>query len=223
MRRKRCWQIAGGGEGARGRTHPRSAALSRPSLGGRSGSANHMGEKSLDIVTLIGSLSGTVTDCESGRGGPIWRMAFGRLHGFLSGESGTAREGFLTLLGGGGQFGGRPLPPLFRRAAGADGAEHKAGGSMGRGNEELVLQAGRGGRAPLKRKPVKRDWTKAKEAKFIEQLAVTCNVTLAAELAKVGNSTVYSRRRKMPRSEAHGARHWRRPMRGWRSRRWSGR
>ncbi len=53
---------------------------------------------------------------------------------------------------------------------------------MGRGNEELVLQAGRGGRAPLKRKPVKRDWTKAKGAKFIEQLAVTWNVTLALQL-----------------------------------------
>jgi hypothetical protein len=119
-------------------------------------------------------------------------MAFGCLRGFLSGGSGTAREGFLTSLGG-----GRPVRwPAPATGFFADGAKHKAGGMMGRGNEELVLVAGRGGRAPLKRKPVKRDWTKAKEANFIEQLAVTCNVTLAAKQAGVGNSTVYARRRK---------------------------
>ena len=116
------------------------------------------------------------------------------LAGFLSGGFGTARGGLLTLLGGGGPV-RRPAPAtgaFFRRTAARD----QTGDRMGRGNKELVLQAGRAGRAPCLRKAVKRDWTKAKEAKFIEQLAVTCNVTLAAKLARVGNTTVYSRRRK---------------------------
>ena len=67
---------------------------------------------------------------------------------------------------------------------------------MGRAKKELVLCAGKNGTKPQKKVATKRDWTKAKEAAFIEQLAVTCNVTLAAKQAGVGNSTVYARRRK---------------------------
>ena len=39
-------------------------------------------------------------------------------------------------------------------------------------------------------------WNKTKEARFLAALSDTCNVTLAAKLAKVGNSTVYSHRAK---------------------------
>ena len=65
-----------------------------------------------------------------------------------------------------------------------------------RATGELVLQVGRGGRSPCKRKARSRDWTKAKERRFLEELGATCNVSLAAERAKVGSTTVYSRRRK---------------------------
>ena len=112
------------------------------------------------------------------------------MHGFLSGESSTAREGFLTLLGG--ERGAVRRPALCHRRRGGV----MLGERWDEGMRSWCFKRGAGGRDPLKRKPVKRDWTKAKEAKFIEQLAVTWNVTLAAKLSKVGNTTVYSRRRK---------------------------
>jgi hypothetical protein len=45
------------------------------------------------------------------------------------------------------------------------------------------------------RKPGPRDWTKAKEAKFLSVLADTCNVTCAAHEAGVSTSGVYRRRK----------------------------
>jgi hypothetical protein len=45
------------------------------------------------------------------------------------------------------------------------------------------------------RKAQRRDWTKAKEAKFLSALADSCNVTFAAEEAAVSISSVYRRRK----------------------------
>ena len=58
--------------------------------------------------------------------------------------------------------------------------------------QELRL---RGGTKPQLRKAQRRDWTKAKEAKFLSVLADSCNVTLAAEEAAVSISGAYKRRR----------------------------
>ena len=63
---------------------------------------------------------------------------------------------------------------------------------MGSG-KELVLV---GGTAARRRVRVARDWTRAKEARFLSALGDTCNVTLAAKIAGVANSTVYSHRAK---------------------------
>jgi len=57
---------------------------------------------------------------------------------------------------------------------------------------ELVLTAGR--KAQLRRAS-KRDWTKAKEAKFLATLAETCNVTHAAAEAGVSTRGAYNRRK----------------------------
>lgn len=63
---------------------------------------------------------------------------------------------------------------------------------MTTGRELTVI----GGTTPRKRVAGRRDWTNAKEAKFLAALSETCNVTLAAKLARVGNTTVYARRAK---------------------------
>ena len=57
---------------------------------------------------------------------------------------------------------------------------------------ELVVVGGVGCR---RQRPARaKDWTRAKEAAFLAALSDTCNVTLAAEIARVGNSTVYGHR-----------------------------
>jgi hypothetical protein len=58
--------------------------------------------------------------------------------------------------------------------------------------EQLVLV---GGEKSQVRRGSDRNWSKAKEAKFLSVLAETCNVTLACEAAKVSNSAAYCRRR----------------------------
>ena len=57
---------------------------------------------------------------------------------------------------------------------------------------ELVLA---GGRKAQLRKASKRDWTKAKEAKFLSVLAETCNVTRAAIETGVSVGGAYKRRK----------------------------
>ena len=52
------------------------------------------------------------------------------------------------------------------------------------------------GKSAHRRKAKPRDWTRAKEAKFLGALAETCNVTLSAELAGVSGTTVYRHRAK---------------------------
>lgn len=52
-----------------------------------------------------------------------------------------------------------------------------------------------GGKTPRMRKAQRRDWTKAKEAKFLSALADSCNVTFAAEEAAVSISSAYRRRK----------------------------
>jgi len=52
-----------------------------------------------------------------------------------------------------------------------------------------------GRKTPRMRKAQRRDWTKAKEAKFLSALADSCNVTFAAEEAAVSISSVYRRRK----------------------------
>ena len=51
------------------------------------------------------------------------------------------------------------------------------------------------GRTTQLRKPSSRNWSKAKEARFISALAETCNVTLAAAGAGVSVSHAYRRRK----------------------------
>ena len=58
---------------------------------------------------------------------------------------------------------------------------------------ELVLAAG--GKAQL-RKASKRNWTKAKEERFLSVLAETCNITQAAAGACVSVSGAYQRRKR---------------------------
>ena len=64
---------------------------------------------------------------------------------------------------------------------------------MAKRGEETVLH---GGKRPQLRKPAARDWTKAKAARFLEALANSCNVKMAAAAAGVHKCTVYDRRRK---------------------------
>lgn len=52
-----------------------------------------------------------------------------------------------------------------------------------------------GGRRPKKRKAARRDWTKAKEAAFVNALADSCNVSAAAREAGVSTSAAYKRRK----------------------------
>ena len=52
-----------------------------------------------------------------------------------------------------------------------------------------------GGKKPRMQRAQQRDWTKAKEARFLSALADSCNVTLAAEEAGVSISGAYKRRR----------------------------
>lgn len=63
---------------------------------------------------------------------------------------------------------------------------------MGVGKALVLVGGARAKRRPSGRK----DWTATKERKFLEALSDTCNVTLAAKIAGVGNTTVYSRRAK---------------------------
>ncbi|MBA3667771.1 MAG: hypothetical protein H0W65_08620 [Sphingomonas sp.] len=51
----------------------------------------------------------------------------------------------------------------------------------------------RGGKTPQLRKALK-GWTEAKTERFLETLAESCNVTLAAESAEVSSTSVYRRR-----------------------------
>ena len=53
-----------------------------------------------------------------------------------------------------------------------------------------------GGIVPRARKPLKREWTKAKEKTFLTTLAETCNVTAAAESAGMSVRGAYERRKK---------------------------
>ena len=52
------------------------------------------------------------------------------------------------------------------------------------------------GARPKMRAAQKRDWTKAKEVRFLSVLADTCNVTCAAQDAGVSVGAVYARRRR---------------------------
>ena len=71
-----------------------------------------------------------------------------------------------------------------------------SGGKAGRrgagARGELVLVAGA---APKKRGAVARDWSKAKEQKFVETLTATCNVTIACEAAGISTTSAYQRRK----------------------------
>lgn len=58
--------------------------------------------------------------------------------------------------------------------------------------DELVLVGG--GKSQV-RKASGRDWSKAKQAKFLSVLAETCNVTRACEEAGISNSAAYCRRK----------------------------
>ena len=51
-----------------------------------------------------------------------------------------------------------------------------------------------GGKGAYKRKANARDWTRAKEKRFLAALCETCNVSLSAERAGVGSTTVYGHR-----------------------------
>ena len=52
------------------------------------------------------------------------------------------------------------------------------------------------GRAePKRRRPRKHEWTEAKERRFVETLADTCNVTLAVEAAGMSLTSAYNRRK----------------------------
>jgi len=62
-------------------------------------------------------------------------------------------------------------------------------------SKELVVVRTAGGKTQ-RRAANRHDWTAAKEAHFLEALAATCNVTLAAKRVRVANSTVYARRAK---------------------------
>jgi len=57
---------------------------------------------------------------------------------------------------------------------------------------KLTLVAGK---KPKLRASTRRDWSKAKQAKFLSVLADTCNVTRAAEEAGVSSGGAYKRRR----------------------------
>lgn len=61
------------------------------------------------------------------------------------------------------------------------------------GSTALVLV---GAEKPQKRKASKRDWTIAKTVTFLTALAETCNVTRAAEQARVSTGAAYERRKK---------------------------
>ncbi len=54
-----------------------------------------------------------------------------------------------------------------------------------------------GGASPKLRRPRRHEWTKAKEARFFETLAETCNVTIAAEAAGMSVAGAYVRRKKI--------------------------
>ena len=58
---------------------------------------------------------------------------------------------------------------------------------------KLVLE---GGKRVRKLRPSHRSWTKAKEKAFVEGLAASCNVKLAAKQAGVSTSQAYVRRNK---------------------------
>lgn len=61
--------------------------------------------------------------------------------------------------------------------------------------KELVTVRTASGK-PQRRPAGRRGWTAKKEARFLALLAETCNVSFAAEQARVANSTVYARRAK---------------------------
>ena len=60
--------------------------------------------------------------------------------------------------------------------------------------QELTIN---GGASPKARKPRKRDWTKAKEERFLTVLGETCNVTAAAAAARVSVGGAYAHRKKV--------------------------
>lgn len=59
-------------------------------------------------------------------------------------------------------------------------------------DEELILV---GGRTTQLRKASEKSWSKAKEQKFLAELAATCNVTQAAAAAGVSTTQAYRRRK----------------------------
>jgi hypothetical protein len=67
----------------------------------------------------------------------------------------------------------------------------KGSGKAGKASELIVA----GGARPKVRKPRVREWTRAREEKFLTTLAETCNVKLAAEAAGLSVSTAYDRRK----------------------------
>ena len=64
---------------------------------------------------------------------------------------------------------------------------------MGNSKNALVLE---GGGRKRQVRPSHRSWTAAKERRFLEALAMCCNVKLAAKTAKVSTSAAYVRRQK---------------------------
>ena len=60
----------------------------------------------------------------------------------------------------------------------------------------MELRRGKGGRRQLQRRDKRRSFTKAKQDKFFQVLAATCNVTAAYKAAGVGHHCVYDHRRK---------------------------
>ena len=68
-----------------------------------------------------------------------------------------------------------------------------------RAKTELVLS---GGRKPRIRKASKRDWTKAKEQTYVNALAETCNLTIAAAEAGMSVSSARERRKTNARFRA---------------------
>ena len=78
-------------------------------------------------------------------------------------------------------------------------AKNKAERRKAAPRTELVLA---GGTKPRMRRAGKRDWTKAKEEAYVNELAETCNLTLAAAAAGVSVSSARERRKTNARFRA---------------------
>src|SRR5687768_7423847 len=64
--------------------------------------------------------------------------------------------------------------------------------SMGKVEKGLVLS---GGKVPRLRKPLRKQFGKAKQERFLAALAATCNVAAACRAARVSDTCVYKHRR----------------------------